>query len=571
MSLLAALACLLLITGIGVRGDSETLNLHIPSNPYRSRGASLLYTQTTPYGSGPAATDESVAVEAAYPYFYDDRSPLPLHLRRQRQFVPVRDQDPVVLSRGPPLRRPRVEASEQSTPRVEIRELPAISNMSPQARRLFLSQLFSPRPPQQLHQSGPPPVPQPQPFTQPRIISPFMPEEAIKATSSVSFSRGGGGGPAASSLLKPVPAVPPTAEANPVSQQHQQQHHQLFQHETVPTVPSVQTQNPLFSASNTLGSNSGTSFTTSTASGFTTVRLGAASPGLKKTTTTRRPENKSPGSRTTSFGPANKAVETRTTFRPEERVVVPENRSTFRPDSRRVPEEASRTTFRPENRVPNTRPSSFRAPIARPTFRTTTTTKVQQPEAASRPLSRTEISGDGGGSSTTSRINAELRREQTVHPPIGFKSITSRPNFQPPSPPPSTSRPEVSRSSSAPQLHHRILRKKNNLQARQTHIARKPLKSATDAAAAADQTVPTVPSVTAASPTSVVVVPVSTQETEVPTVGTVPPTKRTLKPVVTSFRARQSTGRSRGGSTGPKFGGHHHPIITKRIKASKLR
>ena len=120
-------------------GDGDSDSGHL--NPYRSRGASLLYTQTTPYG-GPSPV-ESDPQGRAYPYFYDDQSPLPLHLRRQRQFVPERFQEPIVV--------PRANAhfhqgqQQQTRPRVEIKELPPINTMSPQARRLFLSQLFSPR------------------------------------------------------------------------------------------------------------------------------------------------------------------------------------------------------------------------------------------------------------------------------------------------------------------------------------------------------------------------------------------------------------------------------------------
>ena len=64
--------------------EGDGRNLHeVLHNPYRSRGASLVY-KTFHHSGNP---------EAAFSYFYDDRIPVPANLRRQRQFV----SEPVVL------------------------------------------------------------------------------------------------------------------------------------------------------------------------------------------------------------------------------------------------------------------------------------------------------------------------------------------------------------------------------------------------------------------------------------------------------------------------------------------
>ena len=115
--------------------DGDGRNLHeVLHNPYRSRGASLVY-KTFHHSGNP---------EAAFSYFYDDRIPIPANLRRQRQFV----SEPVVL--------PTTRFAPQ-TRQEEVKALPS----RPQARPGFF---FSPVSPaqQQSFVFPPPPPPPPQ-------------------------------------------------------------------------------------------------------------------------------------------------------------------------------------------------------------------------------------------------------------------------------------------------------------------------------------------------------------------------------------------------------------------------
>ena len=118
--------------------DGDGRNLHeVLHNPYRSRGASLVY-KTFHHSGNP---------EAAFSYFYDDRIPIPANLRRQRQFV----SEPVVL--------PTTRFAPQ-TRQEEVKALPS----RPQARPGFF---FSPVSPaqQQSFVFPPPPPPPPQAHT----------------------------------------------------------------------------------------------------------------------------------------------------------------------------------------------------------------------------------------------------------------------------------------------------------------------------------------------------------------------------------------------------------------------
>ena len=113
--------------------DGDGRNLEVLHNPYRSRGASLVY-KTFHHSGNP---------EAAFSYFYDDRIPAPAHLRRQRQFV----AEPVVL--------PTTRFAPQ-TRQEEVRALPS----RPRARPGFF---FNPVSPAQQPFAFPPPPPQTHP------------------------------------------------------------------------------------------------------------------------------------------------------------------------------------------------------------------------------------------------------------------------------------------------------------------------------------------------------------------------------------------------------------------------